>query len=337
MIRNIIAATFILLTLPMQVALADGRGGKPMIYSSNSDTALEVIRDQIATQTGWESVFSRGGSAVMMRRIAKDRNPTADIFWSASASTLGDFLQEFQPYDAPALAQIPPQLYCCDNRLLPSSIHVVTFMVNSDRLHGTPLPTSWQDLADPVWKGRIIVAHPANSSTGYAILFGLRKMMDRDTYQRLVENMVISETSTAVHEAVAAGDYAVGLTFEANAYTHIQSGKEEVSMIYPSDGTFLTVDYTGVLQQAPMGRKALQVMDSLLSRETQVALLKSAYRRPSRSDIRVLDHVPLPELTDMIVFPIDEAEAAAGRQDFLARWATLSNAGEVGQTDVCAD
>ena len=52
-------------------------------------------------------------------------------------------------------------------------------------------------------------------------------------------------------------------------------------------------------------------------------LLLAAYRRPARSDIDVSQHVQLPPLASIKVFPIDEDEAAAKRGEFIKRWQAL--------------
>ncbi|NKX16524.1 hypothetical protein HGG75_15205 [Ochrobactrum pseudogrignonense] len=48
----------------------------------------------------------------------------------------------------------------------------------------------------------------------------------------------------------------------------------------------------------------------MLSKEAQIELLKVAFRRPSRNDIKVSEFVELPELVDVKVFTLDEADAA---------------------------
>ncbi|MCY1247888.1 hypothetical protein D9M72_612600 [compost metagenome] len=65
----------------------------------------------------------------------------------------------------------------------------------------------------------------------------------------------------------------------------------------------------------------------MLSKESQIELLKVAFRRPSRTDIKVSGYVQLPELSSIKVFRIDEDEAARSRDAFLADWAALPKAG----------
>ncbi len=51
--------------------------------------------------------------------------------------------------------------------------------------------------------------------------------------------------------------------------------------------------------------------------------------RPSRTDIKVSDYVALPEIADIKVYPLDEADAAANRDAFLAGRAALLKVGNI--------
>jgi iron(III) transport system substrate-binding protein len=125
------------------------------------------------------------------------------------------------------------------------------------------------------------------------------------------------------------GEYAVGLTYETNSYAYVDGGQTELSLVYPSDGTFSSPEYAALVKNAPSGDAAKAAIDALLSKEAQIALLEVAFRRPSRIDITVADHVKMPEIGDIKTFPLDETDAAANRDAFLAAWAALPKAGDV--------
>jgi iron(III) transport system substrate-binding protein len=126
-----------------------------------------------------------------------------------------------------------------------------------------------------------------------------------------------------VLRAVAQGEYAVGLTFESNAYAYVAGGQREIELVYPTDGTFTTPEYMTLVKNAPNGAAARRAFDLILSKEVQTALLEAAFRRPSRSDIDVARIVKLPNIADIRTLPIDENEAARQRTAFLAEWQAL--------------
>ncbi|MCB1991022.1 MAG: extracellular solute-binding protein [Geminicoccaceae bacterium] len=289
------------------------------IYTSNPVQSIEAITEVARTAMPDVQLNAiTGGSGVLLRRIESEADKVqADIFWSSSANTLGAFESLFESYDSPALAAIPEGLHYPGNRFLPTNVHVSVIMVNEDLLGDLPMPETWSDLADPVYQGKITVPDPANSSTGYTILWGARELLDEAAFQALAGNVVVTGSSSAVPRGVAMGEYPIGLTFEATAYAYIDGGQDELKLVYPSEGTFVTPEYLGLVAGAPAGDVARQAVDMLLSAEAQTALLVNGFRRPSRSDIEVSKYLALPELADVEVFAVDEAAAANEREPFL--------------------
>ncbi|MGO4625094.1 extracellular solute-binding protein [Ensifer sp. 2YAB10] len=310
------------------LAATGANAADPVIYTTNPIPAVEAVQAVIQEKAGLSTGIITGGSGVLLRRVeAEKAAPQGDVFWSSSANTMGAFKEVLEPYSSPELEAVPKELRVADDYFQPANVHVVTLMVNADQLNGTTAPADWKDLADPAWKGRIILPDPANSSTGYTIVWGLSKLLDGPTYKALVGNLVVSSSSSAVPKGVAMGEYAAGITFETNSYSYVDGGQTEISIVYPSSGTFTTPEYAALIKGAPAGEAARKAIDALLSREAQIELLKVAFRRPSRTDIQVSDYVKLPELASIKIFRIDEEEAARSRDAFLAEWAALPKAG----------
>ena len=299
--------------------------GSVVVYTSNNaqafDAVTEVARKRLP---GMKLSAITGGSGQLLRRLeAEAARPQGDVFWSTSANTLGAFTSLLEPYRSPELAAIPKSLHHPGGLWSAANVHVVVAMVNRNQLGAVPLPKTWADLLDPRLKGKIIIADPANSSTALTILWSVDKMLGADALKRLANNVKVTSAAATVLRGVGQGEYAVGLTFESNAYAYVAGGQKEISLVYPSDGTFTTAEYLALIKGAPAGALAQRACDLLLSKEVQTELLLAAYRRPARSDIDVAKLVDLPALASIKIFPIDEDEAAAKRADFLKRWQAL--------------
>jgi len=313
--------------LALGLAAAPALAQDPVLYTSNPVPAVEAVQAAVKDGLGANLGVITGGSGVLLRRIEAEASaPQGDVFWSTSINTVGAYKDFFEAYSSPELAAVKESLRYPDDLFQPANIHVVTLLVNTELLDGAEAPKTWSDLADPAWKGKVMIPDPANSSTGYTIAWGLSKLLDKETFEALASNLVVSGSSSAVPKGVAMGEYAVGLTFETNAYAYVDGGQEELKLIYPADGTFITADYSGLVKNAPSGDTAKKIIDTLMSKDAQIELLKVAFRRPSRTDIKVSDYVGLPELADIKVFDVDETEAAQARDTFLAEWAALPKA-----------
>jgi iron(III) transport system substrate-binding protein len=309
----------------MQPAAASG---KAVLYTTNNDSAVQALLDS-GTRLAPDLKIGvvNGSSAALLKRIeAESRAARADVFWSSQPNTLGAFTSLYQPYRSPQAAAIAPAHHHPDQLWSTANIQVVVMMVNRKQLGDLAEPSHWRDLLDPAWKGRIIVGDPATTSTAYTVLWGLRQLLGAEDFQRLAANLVVSRNSSAVLNQVAQGEYAVGLTFEGNAYAYVAGGQEEIRLVYPQEGTFVTEEALVLVKNGPNPEGGRRLYDLLLSRDTQVALLERAYRRPSRGDIQVGAHVGLPELDDIKVFAVDDLAAVAGRDDLLLAWKALDKA-----------
>jgi iron(III) transport system substrate-binding protein len=300
------------------------------IYTSNNQQSVQAITDEARSALGALKLnFITGGSGQLLRRMeAEAARPQADIFWSSSANTLGAFKGLYEPYASPQLAAIAPNLRDPANLWTASNLHVVVAMVNANQLGGRPAPKAWTDLLDPAFKGKLTIADPANSSTAYTILWGVRQLLGADALKKLAASVVVTSQAPTVLRSVAQGEYAVGLTFESNAYAYVAGGQREISLVYPSDGTFTSPEFLVLAKNGPNPAGAKRVFDHIVSRPVQLALLEAAYRRPSRTDIDVSKVVKLPNLADIRIFPINEEDAAAKRTEFLAEWNAAVAAGK---------
>jgi iron(III) transport system substrate-binding protein len=307
------------------VVAAQQPSGNVVIYTSNNAEAVQTVTDIARKQLPQVKIGTvTAGSATLLKRIeAEAAAPQADVFWSSSPNTLGAFKAHYAAYESAEGKAVPKELHEAGNLWTACNIHVAVMMINRNQLGGLPEPKTWKDLLDPRWKGKIIVADPGSSSTAYTILWGLGKLLGQDGLKTLARNVVVSRNASAVLKAVAQGEYAIGLTFESNAYAYVAGGQKEIKLVYPGDGTFVTEESVVLVKNAPNGAAARKVYDMLLAKETQIALLESAFRRPSRSDIDVSKYVALPDLKGIKVFAVDDKEAQDKRSEFLAQWQTM--------------
>lgn len=190
-----------------------------------------------------------GGSGQLLRRIeAEAAKPQGDIFWSSGANTLGAFKTLYEPYKPAGSDKILASLRDPADLWSACNIHVAVLMVNKNQLGGAAMPATWSDLSDSRWKGKLIIADPANSSTGYTILWGLEKMLGATGFAALAKNLKVTSSAPTVLRGVAQGEYAMGLTFEANAYTYVAGGQSEIALVYPTEGTFTTAEYLTLIK-----------------------------------------------------------------------------------------
>jgi len=295
-----------------------------VVYTSLPIPVVEKMQEIAKEKLGVTIGVINGSSGGMLRRIeAEAAKPAADFFWASSANTMKAFEAYFEPYQSPELGSMYEEFLYPGALFQPVHINLVAVMVNEDYLEGQTMPTSWADLAKPEWKGKITMANPESSSTGYTIIWGLSKLLDEATYKAIIANTVVVESARAVPKSVADGEYVIGLTFEASPYDYVANGMDEIKIIYPSEGTFFTPEYIGLVKGIEDKQDVQKALDLLLSKEMQTELMKIGFRRPTRKDVNISEYLELPDFADLTIFATDETQAAAERETFLAAWRDL--------------
>jgi iron(III) transport system substrate-binding protein len=103
-----------------------------------------------------------------------------------------------------------------------------------------PRPASWKDLTNPVYKGQIVMPHPASSGTGFFdVTAWLQLWGEKDgwaymdaLHQNIAQYMHSGSRPCA---AAARGEYVIGISFEYRANKEKASGAP-ISLVFPSEG-----------------------------------------------------------------------------------------------------
>ncbi|MEO8487820.1 MAG: extracellular solute-binding protein, partial [Betaproteobacteria bacterium] len=143
-------------------------------------TALET--DQLkAYQEGFnktnpdiELTWVRDSTGVITAKlIAEKSNPKADVIMGVAATSMGIFDAEgmLQPYAPAGLSRISTAYRDAKNPPAWVGMDVwgatICFNTVEAAKRNIPKPESWKDLTKPVYKGQVVMPHPASSGTGY--------------------------------------------------------------------------------------------------------------------------------------------------------------------------
>lgn len=296
-----------------------------VMYSSNNETTIGVVTEAAKNHDPAVKVDVVTGSSgpLLERLVAEADSPAADVFYGAPAATLQDFTDVIEPYRSSEADALPEDLLDAEDRWTPTNAHVVAFMANTDQIDDGTAPTTWEDLADPKWRGKIIAADPTQSTTALTAFYGAYKVLGEDKFKDLAANVEITENSSNVYPAVAQGEYAVTIGYESNIYPYIAGGQAGIEMVYPEDGTFVEHDSVILVKGGPDTEAGQALIDTILSKEAQEQNLEQSFRRPVRTDINVSDFVDFENLEDLNVVDIHEDADEQGRDDFIELWQGL--------------
>lgn len=130
---------------------------------------LEVAFTQFSEETGISIEFLAGTDAELRERIAAEGEDTqADIFMTVDASNLAIAAEQgvFAEIDSPILdAAVPANLRDPDGRWFALSLRARTIVYHPDRVAPDEVPTTYQELAEPQWEGRVCLRNSSNTYT----------------------------------------------------------------------------------------------------------------------------------------------------------------------------
>jgi iron(III) transport system substrate-binding protein len=106
------------------------------------------------------------------RAIAEKANPQADVVYAINSFYLDALKAEgvFEPYE-PKGSRIADQFRDPDSFYVNHWLTLMVFAVNTKmaKERNVAIPSKWEDLANPSYKGLITVASPTKSGTGLTI------------------------------------------------------------------------------------------------------------------------------------------------------------------------
>lgn len=262
-----------------------------------------------------------GGSGELLTRIKAERNrPAGDVFVGPDADAFDAEIDLFDSYKSTEDAAFDPKILHKDRKYYPFSMNFQAFIVNTKMMPLAGAPKSWMDLTKPEYKGKIVMANPAQSGSAYSQMQQLIDLHGWDMIGKLVQNATFVTSSRLVFQNVAKGEVAVGLTSEFNVLAMKQDG-QPVDGVYPSDGTALIVDASGIIKGGPNAANARKFLDFLNSKASHDILVAVDKRRSARSD--VAPPPGLPAIASLKTISYDSVAAAKNRTASLERFDKL--------------
>ncbi len=149
-------------------ACGGGDGETIQIYTGRHYD-LEEAFTQFAEETGISIEFLEVSDAEARERIAAEgENTEADIYMTVDAGNLVRAVEQgiLQPIDSPVLdAAVPESLRDPNGYWYALSARARTIVYNPDRVGADELPTTYAELAEPQWEGRVCLRNSSNTYT----------------------------------------------------------------------------------------------------------------------------------------------------------------------------
>jgi iron(III) transport system substrate-binding protein len=196
-----------------------GAGEEVVRVYSGRHYDLEQAFVQFSDETGISVEFLTGSDSELRERIAAEGDETqADVYLTVDAGNLAIASEQnlFASLDSPTLeAAVPSSLRGADAEWFGLTIRARTVVYHPDRVPPDQIPTTYQELADPQWKGRICLRDSSNVYT-QSLIASLIANDGREEALRVVtgwaDNAEILNNDILILESIAEGLCDVGIT-----------------------------------------------------------------------------------------------------------------------------
>lgn len=178
---------------------------------------------------------------------------------------------------------------------------------------GLPVPTSWQDLLAPRYRGLVSAPNPMFSGTGYTMVETQVARLDGDraamSWLRQLDANVLQYTSSGLAPSgvAARGEVATAITFTQHCVKQIDQGHPDLVVSYPKEGTGREVGAVAILKGSAQLEAARRYEDFILSPYGQQLGARTHSRQlPARTGIPTDARLKLPAGIGIVALPLDE-------------------------------
>jgi iron(III) transport system substrate-binding protein len=225
-----------------------------------------------------EIAWARDSTGILTAKLLAEKdNPRGDAIWGLAATSMMLLAKEgvLVPYAPANLGAIKPNFR--DPRDPPYWVGMeawaaaLCFNTIEAGKHGIAPPRSWFDLLDPVYKGRVVMPHPASSGTGYFHVAAWIQMWGEEKawafMDRLHDNIAVylHSGSTPCRQA-STGEYVVGISYELAGANAKQTGAP-VDVLLMQEGGGWDMDAAGLLKGTQNRAAAQRLLDWAASRK----------------------------------------------------------------------
>jgi thiamine transport system substrate-binding protein len=305
------------------------------------DTTLNDALDAFTDDTGIDvELLIAGDTGTMLSKaVLTAGNPEGDVMWGIDNTFLSRAIDEgvFEPY-RPAV-ELDPAL----TALVPGDeVTPVDFgdvCVNYDLAafadNGIDVPTSLQDLTDPVYADLLVVENPATSSPGLAFLLATIDEFGIDGWQdywtALADNgvAVTDGWTEAYYEQFSwagGGPRPMVVSYGSSPPAEVifaDPPRDDAPTGVIESTCFRQVEFAGILRGTEAPAAARMLLDHLVGERVQSELALNLFVYPANTAIELPQ-----EFVDFAVVPessrsLDPAEIDANRSDWIDEWTSI--------------
>jgi putative spermidine/putrescine transport system substrate-binding protein len=291
------------------------------------ESQLNAIREHLGLVVPHDN---KNSGQTLSQLIAERASPVADIaYFGVSFGIAAKKEGVVEPYRPARWEEIPEGLKDPDGHWFTIHSGTLGLFVNVEALGDVPVPTSWQDLLKPEYRGMVGYLDPSSAFVGYAgavaVNLALGGTLDDFTpaieyFKALQANNPIVPKQTS-YARVLSGEIPILFDYDFNAYRAKHTDGAKAEFVIPEEGTIIVPYVMSLVKGAPHRENAEKILDFLLTDEGQ-RVWANAFLRPVRPSAMTPEAEAkfLPASEYERASPIDYGKMAEVQEEFGERY-----------------
>lgn len=308
------------------------RAGEITVYTALEEDDVRVYLAEFAkAKPNIKVNLLRLSTGDLIARVLAERaNPRQDVIWGTALTQMVDprILEMADPYRPAGIDSVKTQFKDPQNRWFATTGYFAGFCVNTEVLkkNNLPMPTSWQDLLNPVYKGQIVMPNAASSGTGYLQIVSILQMMGEEKgwqyLKALDKNMAhYIKSGSRPCKMAATGEYAIGLSFAFSGVKQIMEGYP-IKLVIPSEGAGYEIEVSMLMKSSKNKEDSKQFLDWLLTLDAAKLYGERAEMSsvPGAKPTEAVLKAGLPADVSAVLYKMDFDASAKNKDKILAEW-----------------
>ncbi len=296
---------------------------------------VEAVNDWVELfreQTGITCDYYRAGGLNIAQKFEQEVR-AGQVACSLVSNALVGLIQQWadqgllMEYDSPEYAHYPDDI-CIGRYAAPIKLDVVGMAYNSEMISAEEAPKSWEDVLDPKWKGKMVMADAGSSAGALHWFAAIQKEFGNEFMEKLAEQDVLIRTGNGeVVNTLISGERPLScMVYQYHTETAIERGAG-LRVLIPEEGAPVGVSYLAIAADAPDPEGAKKFMDFALGYDAQHLWTRDYFTGTARVDVPPLEldtgGVPLSQMPRIGSTPADMVEFFERNAELTDEWVDL--------------
>ena len=265
---------------------------------------------------------------ITAKLLAEKNNPQADVIWGLAATSLLVLKTEgmLEPYAPAGVEKLKENFRDSDNPPAWVGMDAWAASICFNTVEGEklklPVPKSWKDLADPVYKGHVVMPNPASSGTGFLDVSSWLQIFGEEEGWKYMDSLheniaAYTHSGSKPCKMAAAGEVPIGVSFAFRAAKSKAEGAP-LEIVVPEEGIGWDMEATAIVAGTSKLEAAKTLVDWTITKQA-MEMYNVGYAVVAMPDVaKPVEHFPANLEEKMI--KNDFEWAANNRSKILEEW-----------------